>query len=117
MVFLLHAAAIYTDTSKTHCCSWTPLDGSDLGDLECDDADTFLKEVEKRALEFERHMDTALPQMTEMDDIIRTVWGADQWKSRAQTVCVCVCVCVKERERERRRARESERERERERER
>ena len=48
--------------------------------------DTFLKEVEKRALEFERYMDTALPQMTEMDDIIRTVWGADQWKSRAQSV-------------------------------
>jgi len=30
-------------------------------------------------------MDTALPQITEMDDIIRTVWGADQWNSRAQT--------------------------------
>ena len=33
---------------------------------------TFLKEVEKRALEFERHMDTALPQMTEM---VTRVWG------------------------------------------
>jgi hypothetical protein len=39
-------------------------------------------------------MDTALPQMTEMDDIVHTVWGADSCKSRAQTVCVC------ERERE-----------------
>ena len=55
--------------------------------------DTFLKEVEKRALEFERYMDTALPQMSEMDDIIRTVWGEHQWKSRAQSVNDCV-VCV-----------------------
>jgi hypothetical protein len=38
--------------------------------------ETFLKEVEKRAMEFERHMDTALPQIT--------------------GVCVCMCVfaCV-----------------------